>query len=412
MDEISRGIATALFLGLILGDPADTRAGRDSQLLPGIPPACNGLLHETPAFRDCMRRHKQMQGETTIYPTAPEAAETPLPVPFAIDATLSDPNRPALPLGEPYVGPLFDTQAHLDQARRKPTISDASVVTTAMAEAHIERLVIMPTPNAGVEPNMDVTEEQWADLRRDSDGRVLIMCGSEYLGWWMNNAARAGQVPADTENQAARLDGDLATGRCIGAGEIGFRHYNKSGDAPIIALPAGYPPLIAIGEVTAARADWLALHAEPVEPDGTRHDAEVFGTIALMFQRTPNLRLRLSHTAMTNAHNARALLQTFPNLMMTIQPHAPEGMWANLESPTTADGRVYADWAALFEDMPDRFTIGTDFMFGRHNDEEAIDMYIRLARRTRLMLGSLTPKTVRMIAWENAVRVFGARPQD
>lgn len=330
-------------------------------------------------------------------------------MPFAIEAKRSDPNRPARPFAEPYRGPLFDTQAHLDPARGMPTITNPGVVATAMAQAHVGGLILMPVPAVGRLTGADDLGRRLDSLRENSDGRISIMCGSDYLSGWMSTAASSGRIPAGIDQQMARLRGDLQSGRCIGAGEIGFRHYDKSGRAPVVDLPAGYPPLLAIADTAAAAGVWLALHAEPVAPDGSRHDAEVFGTVGLMFQHTPNLRLRLSHTGMTNPHNARALLHAFPNLMMSILPHAPEDWWSNLESVTNADEAIYTDWATLFEDMSERFTVGTDFMFGRHDDAHAIEDYARLIHLTRRMLGSLSPEVAKRVAWQNAVRAFGSR---
>ena len=63
-------------------------------------------------------------------------------------------------------------------------------------------------------------------------------------------------------------------------------------------------------------------HAEPMEPNGTPHLAEAFGAVALWYQLHPDLKLILSHTGMINATNARHLLTTYPNVVMTGLPGA------------------------------------------------------------------------------------------
>ena len=67
---------------------------------------------------------------------------------------------------------------------------------------------------------------------------------------------------------------------------------------------------------------------------------------------------------MTNPANARRILKRYPNLVINIRVAKP-GKWKNLEPMLNRDGRVYEDWARLFEEMPSRFMIGTDTKFMR-----------------------------------------------
>ena len=80
--------------------------------------------------------------------------------------------------------------------------------------------------------------------------------------------------------------------------------------------------------------------------------------------------------------------------------------WGHLEPITDLQGRLYDDWAALLEDMPDRFMIGDDFMFG-WNDPESYERHFQKMRR---MLGSLPATVAKKIAFENAVKLFGPLP--
>ena len=328
-----------------------------------------------------------------------------LAVPFVIDATRSDPARPTRPLGESYKGPIFDTHTHMFR------VHDLDMVSEAMTLARVDRLVLLPTPNSGRAPFTSTILDQMDALRRKTNGAIAVLCGSDYLTPWMQSAAELGSVPDDIDSQMARLARDLKSGACAGVGEIGFRHYDKTGQQLAIDLPAGYPPLLAIAETAAQANAPLDLHAEPVEPRGARHDAEVFGTLGAMFARSPNLRLIASHTAMTNARNARALLAAFPTLTMNVNfgKHASSTDWRNLEGVTDDRRQLYADWAALFEDMPDRFMVGTDFFFGRGGDVPK--EYERRIRHVRRVLGSLDPAAARRIAFENAARVFGRQPR-
>jgi predicted TIM-barrel fold metal-dependent hydrolase len=329
--------------------------------------------------------------------------------PFAFETRRSDPNRPTVPWGDPYSGPLVDTHAHLNppSARRGGTQAD---VLAAIAAARVGRIVLLPAPNEGVFRNPQPTQEERAGLVRSSGGRVLRMCGSEYLTDWMSDSARHGAAVGAKvlESKLEQLGRDLKTGACAGVGEIGFLHFDTAGGQPVVRLPASYPPFVAIARVAAEAHLPLDIHAEPFEPDKTTsHHAEIYGTIATLFREAPGLVLVYSHNGMTNPGNARALLKAFPGLLMNLRFFRRES-WDHLDPIVNDRGRLYADWAALLEEMPERFMIGSDFLFG-WNPRPTED-YERLMNVTRRILGGLPPDVARKIASENAERLFGPLP--
>ncbi len=79
--------------------------------------------------------------------------------------------------------------------------------------------------------------------------------------------------------------------------------------------------------------------------------------------------------------------------------------WWYTEPVNNAKRELHEDWAKLFEDMPERFMVGTDDKFFRRGMDA--EKYKRKNRRLRKVLGTLNPKAVRMIAYENAKRIFG-----
>jgi hypothetical protein len=339
---------------------------------------------------------------------AQQVPSVPTPT-FASDARPSDPNRPTVSWGDPYDGPLIDTHAHLNppSARRGSTQAD---ITAAITAARVNRIVLAPAPNEGVFRNPQPTQTERLALVRTSAGRVLRLCGSEYLTDWMSdNAGRGGAVSSRTlVAKVEQLRGDLKTGTCVGVGEIGLFHFDTAGGQPVVRLPAAYPPLVAIAQVAAAAGLPMDIHAEPFEPNGTiSHHAEIYGTLGVLFRDAPGLKLIYSHGGMTNPHNARALLEALPGLMMNLR-FAPREPWKHLDPIVNEAGRLYADWAELLKQMPDRFLIGSDFLFG-WNPRPTED-YARLINVTRRILGGLPPEVARRIASVNAQRLFGFAP--
>ena len=102
---------------------------------------------------------------------------------------------------------------------------------------------------------------------------------------------------------------------------------------------------------------------------------------------------------MTNPTNARRILETYPNVMLSIKVVTPTAVWKNLEPVFNSNGEVYEDWATLFEEMPNRFVIGSDAKFMRRGF--TLDIYEEMINMVRRLLGSLSPAAARAIAYDN-----------
>ena len=124
----------------------------------------------------------------------------------------------------------------------------------------------------------------------------------------------------------------------------------------------------------------------------------------MLLDRNPTLKVILSHTAMTNPDNARRILETYPNVMMNIKPTMPTESWRVLEPILNNKGELYEDWALLFEEMPDRFMIGSDAKFMRRGFTS--DEYEWIIEMLRRMLGNLSAETAQKIAYDNAKKMF------
>ncbi|MBI4185378.1 MAG: amidohydrolase family protein [Proteobacteria bacterium] len=323
---------------------------------------------------------------------------------FAIERTRSDPARPVRAPRTAYRGPIIDAHLHLDPPRRREA-NDLGAILAALAEAGVETAVFMPTPNEGRFRESAQGQDEKRELLARGQGRVRLFCGSDYISVWLNDAFALGYREREVDSILARLSADLAAPSCAGVGEIGLFHFNKKGDQAVVTYAPGFKPFLAIVGLAAGKGAWLDLHAEPVEPEGASHEDEVFGGLALLFRRFPNLKLILSHTAMTNPTNARRILAAYPTVMMNLKIVREHDGWRNLEPVTDEQGALYEDWAKLFEEMPGRFMIGTDAKFGRRSFSP--DRYRREIERIRLLLGSLSPEAQRPIAVENARRVLG-----
>jgi hypothetical protein len=338
------------------------------------------------------------------------AAEPPLPRPaFEVSSARSDVNRPARRFREPYKADVIDALAHVSppSGGGKGRATDPNAVLAQIAEAGVAIAYLMPTPNEGGNPRREDGTENKIALAKRGGGRIRIFCGGDYLTTWLYVAQSGGYREDELQSRLRRMEADLDGGVCAGIGELGLLHFNKTGDQPEIRLRSTFPPVLEVISLAARKGAWIDVHAEPMEPDGVSHEVEVFGALALWFGRDPNLKLMLSHTAMTNAVNARRLLTAYPNVMLTVKlVKSTDKHWQNLEPVINHRGELYEAWAQLFEEMPGRFMVGSDTKFAneKHGSGDKYDEIIALFRN---VLGSLAPPAADAIAHDNARRLLG-----
>ena len=341
-----------------------------------------------------------------------------LPAPaFKVDQMRSNPSRPARPHDKEYKGIIFDAHVHLhppdtgdiDEVKLKKIIE-------VIKSQGVELAIFMPTPNDGRKPFHEEGVRQNIILFNLDKKRIRLFCGGNYITYWLHCAYHDGLPEEERELRRilTRLRKDIDSGEYAGVGEIGIYHFRKHGKQPVIYYPPNFRPFLKIVDLVARKGMWLDLHTEPVDPTGISYEELVFGGIELLFRRNPHLKLIYSHTAMTNPANARMILLKYPNVVMNIKI-TKHYRWKNLEPITNDPGmELYEDWAQLFEEMPERFMIGTDSKFGlegvwvesKRNTAFPVSKYREKIKEVRRILGTLHPQAARMIAYENAKRIF------
>jgi hypothetical protein len=343
-----------------------------------------------------------------------KGSSSPIVIPppaFQVEQTRSDPGRPVRSFGGNYAGPLIDTHAHLypPNGRSKGAAAidkgELKEIIRLMQNLGVEHVIFMPTPNDGIRPNQELGVVKRKMIKDLDPKRVMIFCASNYITTWLNSAYHNGYGEKELRNILAQLSIDIDSGAYAGVGEIGTYHFDKGFRRQhVLKYPPDFEPYLQIVDLIAKKGMWLDLHAEPVDPQGTSYEKEVFGGLELLYRRNPGLKLLYSHTAMSNPINVRRILKTYPNVMMSIKIETRHERWRNLEPVVNAEGHVYEDWAQLFEEMPERFTIGADFHFGRKGVK--LKKYKKRIKGFRQMLSTLNPRAAQFIAFENARRIF------
>ncbi|MGE5540649.1 MAG: amidohydrolase family protein [Gemmatimonas sp.] len=344
---------------------------------------------------------------TALIAPARAAEEPPLPPPaIEIAAERPSPDRPARSFRAPYAGEIVDVLTHVSPPRSSGKGRTQEPVAELIRDAGVALAYLMPTPNEGMNAKRDDGTAQKIALARRVGDPVRVFCGGDYLTAGIDSAQRANFRDDDISSLLRRLEGELDGGACRGIGEFGVMHFDKSGAQNVVHLRPNFAPVLDVLALAARKRAWIDVHMEPVEPEGTSHEAEAFGALALWFGRYPDLRLMLSHTAMTSAENARRLLVAYPNLMLPIKLVPRNAGWSHLGPVVNRRGQLYEDWARLMEDMPDRFLVGSDTKFAaeRHGSGDKYPETIALFRD---VLGSLSPSAADAIAHGNARRILG-----
>lgn len=331
----------------------------------------------------------------------------PMPtLPFKIDQRLLSHDRPARKYGKPYQGPMTDVHVHLNTRRRRgTTLEELKAVVDGIREAGVELAVVMPTPNEGRRGGHGTRRMHRKLLKELGGNMIKIMCCGNYVGQWIHNAYYETYTKESLDAFLKRLAMDLDSGLYSGVGEFGLYHFNKSGRQSTIRYPPNFEPFVKAVDLIAKRGYWILLHAETVDPKGGSYEDKFFAGIELLYKRNPNLKLIMAHTSTTNPDNVRQMLQRYPNLMIDFKIVKILKHWWYTEPVNNAKRELHEDWANLFEAMPEHFMVGTDDKFFRRR--MTAEKYNRRNKRWRKVLGTLNAKAARMIAYENAKRLFG-----
>lgn len=325
--------------------------------------------------------------------------------------------KPIRPFSGTYQGAICDQHVHYDPDGSAAKTTPAEVIT-ALADNDVYAIV-MPTPNEGQVVPIDETGiEHRETLRTDSDGRVQRFCASTYISAWLHRAYRDGCDETELNEILRRLEDDLTSGQCIGIGEIGIYHFDKKVDSeqPVISYPFTYPPFLEIVNMIASYGAWLDLHAEPIDSDfpppvlGHSYEDQVFGGLALLYGLFPDLKLILSHTAMTNTTNVRSIMDLYSDkdFWLNLKIITSHENWKYLSPITSERARLYEEWAELLEDRPGYFMVGTDYKFNR----ESTPGYTGDINDIRNILGSINSVAANKIGYMNAKSLGFCPPLD
>jgi len=301
---------------------------------------------------------------------------------------------------DPYDGPIFDAHGHMGASFEPSTISHV------MQSNNVTHQVLMaryyPGPTGG--KDLPGSDELSLKMATSHPGRFFPLVGMQRPE--LTGSQKWRSPPPDIEALLMETERKLASGHFYGIGEVIVRHFAYTTgphaeldhpifstftrrlseialrfDVPIVIHMEGEPGLVAdfsrlIGEYGGVRYVWAH--------NCGRSRAEV---IRSMLEKHANLFCDLA--SMTNLPR-----QNYGNGSPRMESYT-----ALMED----GGAFFPDMKRIFEDFPDRFTIGMDVA---HAPGMNLRNYSRRVNRFRQLLGQLSPKTARLIAEGNARRIF------
>ena len=331
-----------------------------------------------------------------------------------IDKKRSDPDRDIREFKNKYDGAIIDALTHLDPPSNE--IIDESKIDDIVfmyKDENVKQILVGPVPNEGhmllYLEDKDLGSKIRKKLKEKDNKNIHLYCGSDYISNWLHSAHKNGYEEKELEKVFNKLEKDLNDPDCLAMGEIGVYHFRKSGRQNVIEYAPTFEPFIKIMERISKSNKWVNLHIEPMSPSGTSYENSSFGALSILYKQFPNIKIILSHTAMTSSTNLEQLFNKYPNLVVTFKPIRKHNKWKNLEPITNSKSRLYEDWARLFEKMPERFLVGSDAKFGRYGDEHDQAKYDKRIKAIRRVLGSIEKSAAQKIAYENAIKIFNLK---
>ena len=270
---------------------------------------------------------------------------------------------PAAAAAGPYAGPLFDAHLHYNEEAWMSAhpLDDA---LGRMQRSGVRAIVANSRPNDGTKTLANATAATRAAGVTVVPFIRLYRNRADYTGWFADESIH--------ELVLRELAAGTPAGPYRGIGEF---HLYDSANA------------------NGAVARKLMLLAQQRELAVLAHVDD--DAIDLLMAHAPQARLVWAHTGIGGAPVARvrALLKKYPKLMgeLSYRPGLTDG-----------NGRLSAEWKALFSEFPERFVVGSDTWV---NPRWAA--YEELMAQARQWLGDLEPAIARRIAWGNAAALFG-----
>lgn len=286
---------------------------------------------------------------------------------------------------KPYLGPLFDAMAQIDSGMYE-------TVRTKMDDSGVQRMALFARSkrNSNGESDVIALKKRFPDRFVIGTPKWFDLSGDVSEIFISQTISKLREVPYQFVGEILFVHGDKSHGEQTAAGE---RYV--SADAPNVIrlmqkLQALRVPVMTHWEVYNWERDWPSFHQ--------------------LYEKSPNTTFIWPHAGFGSATQAEIVLSQHTNVMITLSKlEKGQRSFSNEEKSeqlggTIVDecGSILPEWRALIDKFPTRFMFATD----AHKDFRWAK-YTDVVSRWRNILGQLPDPQAKMIAWQNAERVYG-----
>lgn len=325
--------------------------------------------------------------------------------------------------------PVVDVHTHLNSSpstskEQRLAVDHGKSAKLALKEmdSHNVRLsIIMPTPTL----NGSLGYESLIEESRKHPGRFAVLGGGALLNPMIQHTP-ADEVTARKKKVFEERAESILRGGAIGFGELSGLHFSFFEYHPFENSPPDHPLFLLLADIAARHDVPIDIHHElvmnkmPVPKDLRKkskqnpdHIEPNIAALERLLSHNSKARIILSHSMDSTGHrtasNVRSLLQRHPNLYMSLNV-LPSFLFSE-NMPLRTSGKIDPEWKALVEEFPQRFLIGSDQFYYEKEKKRSkgcrpnCDAGETVGPSQR-WLKYLLPETAKMVAYENAERVY------
>ena len=321
--------------------------------------------------------------------------------------------------GKPYDGPIIDSlqHVHIGYGTVKRWIEKGN------------RLPVNPKDLPGIIKSVDVKHAITMETPRIKGLRgddVAIEFGkkhSTYSAFCSPHFVADANRGRDASWRIDRIDQRLTDGECIGVGEVGIMHWDKtekhkqlglSSDPhsqKLVTIDIDHPNLHRVFDIVNKHKVPIFLHVEPYnsarDVDDTQKYMDWYQEICRQY---PHAVFILSHNSMMEPEKLDEVFEhcdNFYSQVKIMEHNRWKFYWKfhDLHIVNDMDYRFKERWAKFIEKWPDRMMFGSDIKL-RNFLEKPNNRYNKLIGNLRVMVGGLDKDVQKKFMYGNAKKVF------
>ena len=222
-------------------------------------------------------------------------------------------------------------------------------------------------------------------------------------------------------NLLKQIELNLKAGNCIGIGEVGVQHYNKSEKyyhlsddkhkQKDISIPLDNVFLHKALKLSDKYKVPILIHLEP------RHSVrnidnveEVKKWYKDICKRYINSKIVLVHNGMFEPNHLADLFETCPNVYSSFKIMRPSWTYYwkfnDLHIVNNMEPLFAERWAKLLEKYPDRMMLGSNIFLRKMKTAKTKNTYRKIINNVRLMVGSLDKEAQKKIMYDTPKKLF------